>query len=542
MASSVYVNDLADKDSKIVTDDHSQRETLTIEEAVDRVVDKVTVKLALTLVAISLVIMPAPSGTYITVFTGYIPYTQWECTSKKCLRLLNEAESTDDFYTQKTMCKNDLVAGSDFVWTYEKQTFSMDWGFYCKDEAKLSLVTSVLFIGTFLGLVCSTAIFDRIGRKRGSMMGSFLSLATFAISSAATNYIVLLFLRIIYGFGLIIVYTGAYCWIVELAPQRLRNMTSNMCTLAGWTTGVLALIGLNYVIDKWQYVYLASAGMNALTIILFFVLPVPVSPRFSLIKGKKDEAFNTLKVLAKMSDNEVSLDKVDLVYEERNQSYLEQIKDFRQHPNMRRETLLGMSVWFMVALFFYSYQFGWSKMGTELHSIYFFAAVGEAISFIIAVPLCKVLGRRKSLIFSFMSVVVMNAVASLDVKFTDDWSLEHLASMLGSIGAGTAFVLMYLYTGELAPTSHRGMILCLSSSCARIGSFVGPYVNLLYGVTDRRVPLALFAGLSFLASVVVWFLPDTTGRPVPETPGDVEILAKTENKGKDSNSTMDNKA
>ena len=235
-----------------------------------------------------------------------------------------------------------------------------------------------------------------------------------------------------------------------------------------------------------------------------------------------------------MSDNKVPLDKVELLYEERKQSYLEQIKDFRQHPNMRRETLLGMSVWFMVALFFYSYQFGWSKMGTELHGIYFFAALGEAIAFVIAVPLCRVLGRKKSLIFSFMSVVVMNAVAALDVRFSEDWSLEHLASMLGSIGAGTAFVLVYLYTGELAPTSHRGMILCLSSSSARIGSFVGPYVNLLYGVTDRRVPLALFAGLSFLASVVVWFLPDTTGRTVPETPGDVEVLAKTGNKGKDN--------
>ena len=75
------------------------------------------------------------------------------------------------------------------------------------------------------------------------------------------------------------------------------------------------------------------------------------------------------------------------------------------------------------------------------------------------------------------------------------------------------------------------MILCLSSSCARVGSFVGPYVNLLYGVADRRVSLALFAGLSIVASVVVWFLLDTTGRSVPETPGDVEILARRKRSG-----------
>ena len=47
-------------------------------------------------------------------------------------------------------------------------------------------------------------------------------------------------------------------------------------------------------------------------------------------------------------------------------------------------------------------------------------------------------------------------------------------------------------------------------------------------MTDRKVPLALFAGLSLLASVAVWFLPGTSGRPVPETPADVEILSERE--------------
>ena len=75
------------------------------------------------------------------------------------------------------------------------------------------------------------------------------------------------------------------------------------------------------------------------------------------------------------------------------------------------------------------------------------------------------------------------------------------------------------------------MILCLSSSCARVGSFVGPYVNLLYVVADKRVSLALFAGLSVVASVVVWCLPDTTGRSVPETPRDMEILARRKRSG-----------
>ena len=185
-----------------------------------------------------------------------------------------------------------------------------------------------------------------------------------------------------------------------------------------------------------------------------------------------------------------------------------------------------MIAWFTVGLVSYSYQFGWSKMGNDLHSIYFFSALGEGISYVICVPCCQYLGRKRATLFFFALVIVMNAIASLDIKFSHDWSLETLASIFGSMGSAAAFVMMYLYSGELAPTSHRGMIMCLCSSCARTGSFIGPYVNLLYWLTDRRVPLTLFAGLSLLACVAVWFLPDTTGRSVPETPEEVEILSR----------------
>ena len=499
------------------------RQFLTIEEAVDLVVDRLSVKLVLNFLAVCCTILNTGAATYVTIFTGYIPYNDWKCLSQKCIDLQATVGSSETFYSYNTMCKNDLVADIDFEWTSKKHTFSRDWGFYCKSEAKLSLVSSIIFIGSLLGLLFSTCLFDWIGRKRGAILGSVLTLLSLAASSVASSYPVLILLRAISGFGLIVNYTGSYCWVVELAPTFLRNPISGFFTL-GWTAGTFILIGLSYFIDQWHQIYLAVAIMNVLGVIPFFLLPLPVSPRFSLIKGKKEEAMKTLQVLAQLSGSKISLDTIDLIYEERNQSYLKQIKDFkpRTHPTMLKETLLGMVVWFMVSLISYSYQFGWSKIGNDLHSIYFFAALGDGVAYSTSVLGCRLLGRKKATFFYFGVVILMNLLAMLDVRFTATWSLEHLVSIIGNIATSSAFVMMYLYTGELAPTSHRGMILCLSSSCARIGSFVGPYVNLLYGVTDRRVPLALFAGLSLLACLAVWFLPDTTGRSVPETPGDVE--------------------
>ena len=501
---------------------------ITIEEAIDQAVDKVTFKLVLMLTAVSFTILNTASGTYLTVFTGQIPYNEWKCKSQKCFDLKDKAEPSKDFYSYNTMCDNDLVAGTDFEWTSKRSSFSTEWGFYCKTESKLSLMSSVLFLGTFIGLLCSSGLFEKIGRKRGALVGSILCLVCVAASSVAPNYAVLFTLRILYGFGLSITNMGSYCWIAELVPNSLRNPVGCLFTLSGWTTGFLALIGISYYVHKWQYVYALVACMDAVAIIPFFLPILPESPKFTLMKGKIGEVKKTLRLLATLCNNKISFENSDFLYEkrERDQSYREQIKDFKTHPIMLKETLLGMSVWFMVALVSYSYQFGWSKIGKDLYSIYCFASLGEAIAFIVYWPCCKWLGRRKGTMFFFLLIIVMNALAMLNIKFTEMWSLEHIASMIGSIGAGAAFTMIYLYTGELAPTTHRGMIFCLSSCCARIGSFIGPNVNLLYGVTDRRVPLALFAGLSFLACVAVFFLPDTTDRSVPETPFDVEELSR----------------
>ena len=115
-----------------------------------------------------------------------------------------------------------------------------------------------------------------------------------------------------------------------------------------------------------------------------------------------------------------------------------------------------------------------------------------------------------------------------DVPLHGDWDLERIACLLGKMCISAAFALVYLYTGELAPTTHRGMILSLCSSSARVGSFIGPYISLLYNVTDRRIPLVLFSGASALACLATTFLADSTGRSIPDTPSEREQRAADE--------------
>ena len=194
-----------------------------------------------------------------------------------------------------------------------------------------------------------------------------------------------------------------------------------------------------------------------------------------------------------------------------------------------------MVSWFIIAILFYGFSFGWGKISDDLYISYLLAAIGKFISYSSTFPVCQWLGARRGAFFFLSISFASYFLAMPDVKFGGRWTLENVSCLIGSMGATGVFAVFYLFTGELAPTSHRGMVLSLSSSSARIGSFIGPYMSLMYNVADRRVPLVVFAVLTALCGLAVWFQPDTTGRRIPETPKDVECYAKTRNGNSEAN-------
>ena len=131
------------------------------------------------------------------------------------------------------------------------------------------------------------------------------------------------------------------------------------------------------------------------------------------------------------------------------------------------------------------------------------------------------IGRKKTEITGFLGISVCFFLAIIDVNISDTWTLRQVACLAAVVFIALAFIALYLYTAELAPTSHRGMILCLCSATARVGSFIGPYLSLLHGKLDDRVLFALFGGAALAAAGLTLLLPDSSGRASPDTPADI---------------------
>ena len=138
----------ADSEGQSPNLDFKQKASLSLEDLVDRIFPRLNLKLFLLFLSALSTIFHAAAVTYVTALAGNIPYKDWVCVSEDCVSLFRAASAAGlegDFFSQKTICDNNLVAGTDFDWTTQKTTFTTDWNIYCKDEAKLSLISSIYF-------------------------------------------------------------------------------------------------------------------------------------------------------------------------------------------------------------------------------------------------------------------------------------------------------------------------------------------------------------------------------------------------------------
>ena len=210
---------------------------------------------------------------------------------------------------------------------------------------------------------------------------------------------------------------------------------------------------------------------------------------------------------------------------------LQQLKDFYNYPILLLETGLQMLFWFVVAMCYYGFNFGWGSIIPDRYAGYLLAMVGELIAYVGLVPLVSFLGRRRAMIVLFVQAAAVFLIAIPDIPLTSDpdgWSLESLAGLVGFVLVSAAYSLAYLYTGELAPTSHRGLVYGMASSSARVGSFLGPFIfNNMFDVMPKWQPLGLLALLALVAALGAFALVETGDKVIAATPGDVAARRKS---------------
>ena len=171
-------------------------------------------------------------------------------------------------------------------------------------------LTGSLALGCIIGCLLAGRIAERSGRKPGLMTAA----AIFAVSSIgmamAHNLSLFVFMRFCAGIGVGMASLLSPMYIAEISPSavRGRNVAINQLTIV---TGILITNLVNYSLadngpEAWRWMF----GLGAIPSILFFfgVLLLPESPRWLMMRGRRD---NALTVLKKLGDDSFANDTLN---------------------------------------------------------------------------------------------------------------------------------------------------------------------------------------------------------------------------------------
>jgi putative MFS transporter len=385
--------------------------------------------------------------------------------------------------------------------------------------AQKSLLATAIFIGMLAGALFWGRLSDRIGRKAGFLATVGIDSLFGLLSAFAPSFGILLVLRTLTGFGVGGTLPVDYGMFAEYLPSKDRGRRLVLLE-SFWALGTLVAAGVSWLVVPtlgWRWLFVISALPG---LVLYLIRRyVPESPRFLLAQGKRTQAWEVLRHVARENGMEPS--RLEVLEREDSQAQPVAAQPAQPpsvvrslfEPRFARTTILLWLIWFLISLGYYG-AFTWlpswfRTKGFSLLAVYpntFVMALAQLPGYFSAAWLVEKLGRRWTLaiylcasgVFAWLFALAQSPAA---VLATAVW-LSFFA--LGAWGA------LYAYTPEAYPTSLRTTGMGAASGWTRIAGAIAPSIGAAVTGNSLALPLAIFALAYILAAGSSLLLPYET--------------------------------
>ena len=410
---------------------------------------------------------------------------------------------------------------------FREFSLTTEYDLVCSRAAYRTLIDMSFWIGFILFLNVSGALADRFGRRLVLCVVTACAGASMLCVSLARGWpTAALFLGLTGAFNAGIG-PCAVLLAVESSGARWRG-TLGLGQKLFWSSGVIASAWVAWHVQShlgWR-VYTAAAAAPALAYALAAALFLAESPRWLMTVGRYEDAEAVLTSIGRANGTLAAGD--DRLYlrrragkpaaGEQRRAERESLWTVAGHPRLRRFLLLNSYLWFTTSALYYGLNFLLSEgsiKGNFYANVILYGGV-EVVGAVIAIVSVDVFGRRSLLLF-FLSQASLSLLFS---GLTSSASLQRSAAVLGKAGIAATFALIFVFSSEMFPTSVRSSALGFCSTFARVGSLTAPLISST-SRTSRVLPFIVFGALGSLACLSSSFLPETLGKKLPNTCGDV---------------------
>eukprot|EP00058_Branchiostoma_floridae_P023884 XP_002609374.1 hypothetical protein BRAFLDRAFT_236167 [Branchiostoma floridae] len=419
-------------------------------------------------------------------------------------------------------------------WEYDQSQYHSSivsqYDLVCDRAWLREMAQSIFMAGVGLGGIVFGFMSDRFGRHV-TLMTCLLLQLTFGVSAAFTsNLVTFAILRFLVG----AVSNGAYyagfvIGIESLGPSKRTAFGMAMCLMP--PVGYLVLGLMAYFIRDW---WLLQLALSLPTLpLLTYQWFLSESPRWLIFAKKTDEARKVIERIAK--ENGVSLSQETFeklngcakVQQEQttpsNRSRKYSVIDLVRTPQMRKITLAMNVAWLISVCVYYSLMLGTSQLVGDHYVNFVLGACVEIVAMFVAWVTMDRWGRKRPFII-FIFVAGVSCLAAAGVPH-DLGVITTTFAMAGRFGISIGFCTLTVYSAEVFPTVIRNMGVGQASMVSRLGGVMAPFIGLL-GNVWRPLPLLMYGVLSCVAGAAVTVLPETHGISLPNTPEDLECLAR----------------
>jgi len=407
--------------------------------------------------------------------------------------------------------------GFDDTW---ERTMITEWDLVCDNLWLKVLAKTLLFTGFALGSFCSGLVSDRYGRKTAIWGASVTMLVFGVITSFVPWYPLFVLTWWVTGTMAIACYTAAFVWTMELCTGKWK-IYIGMSMNYSWPTCRLIIAGLAYVFRNYTIHLQCISALVAVGSILMYW--IPESPRWLIARSRMDEAKKILSDAAKRNGKNIEPQDIELTKPPAGGSkggFL----DIMKHPTLRCHTLIMYFNWFTTAFIMYGLALSWQELTDGLFLNFMIGTILDFPAKTLAMVLVQRVGRKLPYMVGSTTTGVM-FLCTLFIErdvYPSNWPIVVFA-LIGNFSTTMCFAILYMYTGELMPTTVRAAGVGSSSLVSKVGGTLSTTVGALadYHVA---IPTLIFSTMAITSGIITWFVPETRGRKMPETIDDVERL------------------
>ncbi|GFQ80548.1 organic cation transporter protein [Trichonephila clavata] len=420
---------------------------------------------------------------------------------KKISIPLAESRTGDNTYSQCTMYTNFTQNGSLYPntnasiikctsWEYDtsvyRDTMVDEWDLVCDREWLISMSKTVYMVAFLISSSMSGQMSDRLGRRK-VFLACLCTFLVFAhLTLLCTNIIMLMVFRFFMALGMTSVYVNCPVLLSEIVGAEYRT-TYCFGFKFGWTFAYMLMPYIAWLVPSWFWMHLVF------TVPWLFLLSgfciIKETPRWLLTKRRFDELEELLLYAAKKNGKNMKQAASEIKHYIGYHSQMKHkenednvtVLDMLRTPGLRKNSIIIYYSWFINSYIYYALSYNTNDLGGNPYWNFFYSGAVELPEGFIFMFLCRYIGNRRGVWFSHVLSGIC-LIAMVCVPSDIVWLIIFI-SMAGKFFSSACFDTVYVYTAEIFPTVVRHVAVGTSSTWARIGALIAPFVHQLEEVT-----------------------------------------------------------